>query len=141
MYVTARHEKKISDQLRKRGVHEYLPLYPSVREWKGRRARVDLPLFPSYVFVHIAIIERLRVLEIPGVVHIVSFGGSAVALADREMEALSSCLGGRLPAEPCPYLGPGSRVRVTAGPLHGLEGTLIRDKGRSRFIITAKMAR
>ena len=37
---------------------------------------LDLPLFPNYVFVRIDLRERVRVLEVPGVLSLVSFGRS-----------------------------------------------------------------
>jgi hypothetical protein len=53
-YVMARHEKVVADQLTRRSVEAFLPLYRSVRYWKNRRAIVELPLFPSDLFVRIS---------------------------------------------------------------------------------------
>ena len=47
----ANHEKRVSQQLCQRTVEAYLPLYESMRQWKDRRMRLELPLFPGYVFV------------------------------------------------------------------------------------------
>jgi len=41
---------------------------------------MQLPLFPGYVFVHLPLRERLRVLEIPGVARLVGFDGVPAAL-------------------------------------------------------------
>src|SRR6266849_2244464 len=69
------HEKRVLEQLNRRTVDTYLPLYASVRRWKDRRVRLELPLFPGYVFVRLALRERLRVLETPSVVRLVGFNG------------------------------------------------------------------
>jgi hypothetical protein len=76
-YVVARHEKAVAEQLALRAIESFLPLYRSLRYWKNRRAQVELPLFPSYLFVRISGAEGLRVLAVPGVVHIVTFAGYA----------------------------------------------------------------
>ncbi len=59
-----------------------LPTFPSVRKWKDRRKVLDLPLFPGYVFVRIALERRLNVLMVPGVVRLVGFGDCPVAMPD-----------------------------------------------------------
>src|ERR1700751_5933305 len=74
-YTHARHEKRVDAQMRERGIESFLPLYRSVRRWKDRRKQLELPLFPGYVFVHMALRDRLQVLQLPGVVHFVSFHG------------------------------------------------------------------
>src|SRR5256886_5981536 len=55
-----------SDLLEQSSVESFLPLYEECRRWKDRRMRLQLPLFPGYVFVHLALRDRLKVLRIPG---------------------------------------------------------------------------
>jgi transcription antitermination factor NusG len=134
-YTLPRHEKLVAHQLAQKSVESYLPLYEAIHRWKDRRARVQMPLFPGYVFVQIPICERLKVLEISSVVRIVSFNGHAAALPEGEMEALRNALLHRK-AEPYPYLAVGKRVRVKAGPLQGLEGIIVRRKDNMRIVVT-----
>src|ERR1700688_3145643 len=63
-YTNANHEKRVTQQLEKRSVEHFLPLYESVRRWKDRRVRLHMPLFPGYVFVRFALRDRLKVLQI-----------------------------------------------------------------------------
>lgn len=133
-YTCAQHEKRVAEQLEERAVEHFLPLYASVRRWKDRRMRLDMPLFPGYVFVFLALRDRLSVLQVPGVVHLVSFGGHPAALDADQMETLRKGLKG-LRAEPHPYLIVGRRVRIRSGPLQGTEGILLRRKNRYRVIL------
>jgi len=135
-YTCARHEKRVAQQLERRSVELFLPLYEAVHRWKNGRARLQLPLFPSYVFVRIALKDRLRVLEIPSVVRLVGFNGLPTALPDEEMEALRNGLARQLRAEPHPYLKVGRRVRIRSGPFVGLEGILVRRKGNLRVVLS-----
>src|SRR5208282_5693506 len=66
-YTRANHERRVADQLSERGVEHFLPQYESVRKWKDRKVRLQMPLFPGYVFVHLALQNRLNVLQVPGV--------------------------------------------------------------------------
>jgi transcription antitermination factor NusG len=132
----ANHEKRVFAQLGQRTVEAYLPLCGSVRRWKDRRVRLEMPLFPGYVFVHLALRDRLQVLQTPSVVRLVGFSGQPTPLPDQEIEALRHGLTHDVRMEPHPYLKVGRRVRVTTGPLQGLEGILVRKKNRSRFVIS-----
>ncbi len=138
-YTCANHEKRVADQLSARNVEHFLPLYTSVRHWKDRRKELRLALFPGYVFVRIALRDRLRVLEIPSVAKLVGFNGSATPLPEAEIQALKASLEAGLRAEPHPYITVGRRVRITSGPLKGLEGILVRKKNEMRFVISINL--
>ena len=132
----ANHEKRVVEQLSQRAIEVYLPLYESIRRWKDRRVSLQLALFPGYVFVHLALRDRLRVLQTPSVVRIVGFSGRPAALPDQEIEALRQGLESKMRIEPHRYLKVGQRVRVKSGPLEGLHGTLVRKRNGTRFVIS-----
>jgi transcription antitermination factor NusG len=135
-YTSANHEKRVAEQLVVRAVEHFLPVYASVRRWKDRRVTLQLPLFPGYVFVRMALRDRLRVQEVPGVARLVGFDGTPAALPDVEIEALRASLESGVRAEPHPYLTVGRRVRVKGGPMTGMEGILVRRKGKLRVVIS-----
>lgn len=135
VYTRSRHEKYMAEQCSERSITAFLPLYAVQRRWKQRRAEVLLPLFPSYVFVHIALAERFRVLGLPGVVSLVSFNGLPAVVPELQINSLKKATSlGR--AEPHIYLRSGRRVRVTAGPLVGLEGIIVELKNRVQVIVS-----
>lgn len=138
-YTSARHEKRVAEHLRQREVESFLPLYEALHRWKNGRHRVQLPLFPGYVFVHLALREKLRVLQVPGIVELVSFNGVPAALPDAEIETLRNALSAGLPAEPYPFLRVGSRVEICRGPLQGLSGILLRRQGQLRVVLSVEM--
>lgn len=138
-YTCAQHEKRVAEQLTEREVEHFLPLYASVRRWRDRRVRLDLPLFPGYVFVRLALRDRLRVLQVPSVVRLVSFGGLPAPLPDEQVEILRAGLADALHAEPHPFLAVGRRVRIVHGPLAGLEGVLQRKKSNFRFVLSVEL--
>jgi transcription antitermination factor NusG len=138
-YTCAQHEKRVAAELGMREVEHFLPLYSSVRRWKDRRVQLELPLFPGYVFVRLALRDRLRVVQIPSVVRLVGFNGLPTALPDSEMEIMRSGLSQSLRAEPHPFLTVGRRVRIIAGPFAGLEGVLKRKKNTLRVVVTLEL--
>src|SRR5262252_8272695 len=75
-YTASRHEKTVAEHLRQRDVECFLPLYETIRQWNNGRHRVQMPLFPGYVFVRIEMRDRMRVLQVPGLVQLVTFQGA-----------------------------------------------------------------
>ncbi len=134
-YTAPRHEKSALQHLESRSVESFLPLYGSARMWNGRRALVQMPLFPGYLFVRIIPDQRVRVLEVPGVLNIVSSHGKLIPLPEGEIEALRVALEVRK-SEPHPSLTTGRRVRIKTGPLRGLEGIIVRQTRKLRMVVS-----
>lgn len=135
VYTAPRHEKKVADQVTRHGICCFLPLYRSMRRWKDRRKEVALILFPGYVFVRMALQDRLQVLQLPGAVRLVSFNGQPAVLPEVEIESLRTRLSSRN-IEPHPYVRVGRKVRVRSGPLQGLEGIIQRHNHHCRIIFS-----
>jgi transcription antitermination factor NusG len=139
VYTSPRHEKQVQKHLGHRHVEHFLPVFRSTHRWKnGCKAQVELPLFPGYVFVNIARSERVRVLDVPGVLSFVGPKGEPARLSDTEIETLRSGLHLQK-CEPYRGLAIGQKVRINAGPLQGLEGTLVRNGNGLRLVITVDL--
>jgi transcription antitermination factor NusG len=138
-YTRAKHEVRVTQELARRAVEHFLPQYESMRRWKDRKVKLQLPLFPGYVFVRLALQNRLRVLQIPSVVRLVGFSGRPATLPDREIDALRNSVAAKLQAEPHPYLVVGRRVRILRGPLAGAEGILVRRKNGLRVVLSLNL--
>ena len=135
-YTSANHEKRVAQQLEWRSVEHFLPVYESLRRWKDRRVRLQLPLFPGYVFVRLALRDRLRVLAVPGVARLVGFNGHPTPVPAVDFEAIRASLAGNREVQPHPYVRCGQRVRVLSGPLAGFSGIVVRQKNRARFVVS-----
>jgi transcription antitermination factor NusG len=138
-YARPRHEKHIARQLAERGVGSFVPLYTSVRRWKDRRKRLELPLFPGYVFVQIALQCKLDLLRLPGVVDLVRFQGRPVPVLSGEIESLRQGLSGACLVHPHPYLQAGRKVRIRGGVLQGVEGIFVRRRGQTRIVLSVSL--
>jgi len=136
VYTVPRHEKRLADHFTARNIEHFLPVYRAQRRWKdGSRVNLDLPLFPSYIFVRICALERTSVLAVPGTVSIVGSRHEPAALPDSEIEALRKGAG-TAKVEPHPYLVVGQRARIINGPFVGMEGVLLRKKNGFRVVLT-----
>ena len=139
VYTNSRHEKCVAKHFDLRQIESFLPLYQKLHHWRKRnRVRLDLPLFPNYVFVRVAPQQRTSVLAVPGVLGMVGRGRIASALPDAEIESLRIGLQLRK-VEPHPYLIAGERVRIKAGSMEGMEGILLRKKNELRVVLTLEL--
>ena len=136
-YTTPRHEKRVGQHLEMREIEHYLPLYRAHRKWSdGSRVTLDLPLFPGYIFVCIQRNERVRVLEVPGVLALVGgTGGEPASLPEAEIDALRLGLSQRN-AQPNPLLQVGQRARIRSGAFAGMQGIVVRKKNSFRVVLT-----
>jgi transcriptional antiterminator RfaH len=139
VFTLARHEKRVFAQCELRQVESFLPLYKVRHRWKNRRiVDLELPLFPSYSFVRIDPRQRVHVLQVPGVVRIVSSGREMQPLPDDYINSLrDGLLIHRI--EPHPGFAVGDWVRIKTGPMAGIEGVLERRKNELRVIVKLEM--
>jgi transcription antitermination factor NusG len=114
----SRHEKRVEEQLRARGIEPFLPQVERWRQWKDRRKLVVFPLFPGYCFARFALADRVAVLSHSGVAQIVGNLAGPVPVPEGEIE-----------------LEEGMLVEVIRGPLEGIRGMLIRKGARARLVI------
>jgi len=96
-------------------------------------------LFPGYVFCRFDPLRRLPVLTTPNVQHIVSLARIPQPVDEAEIIALQQVVRSGLLARPWPYLRIGRRIAVEEGPLAGLEGLLLGEKGQSRLIVSVHL--
>jgi transcription antitermination factor NusG len=135
-YTCANHERRVAEQLAARGIEHFLPQYESTRKWKDRKIRLQMPLFPGYIFVQMELANRLRVLQVPGVARLVGFEGRPASVPEEDLQRVREFLAQGFRAEPHRVLKVGRRVRVTAGPLAGMAGIVARRKNGHKLVIS-----
>jgi transcription termination/antitermination protein NusG len=136
----SRHEKVAAREIEGQGIPVFLPLVTSVRQWSDRRAEVELPLFPGYVFVKVAYFsgDRIRVLRSTGVVNFVGPTSAGASIPDEQIESIRTILIRKLPIEDHPFLKLGQRIRVLNGSLSGVQGILVAVKGSRSLVISVE---
>jgi transcription antitermination factor NusG len=137
--VRSRCEHTVATHLQGKGYGSLLPLYKCRRRWSDRFKEIELPLFPGYVFCQFNPLNRLPILSIPGVVHVVGVSKTPLPIDESEIAAIQAAVKSRLPSQPWPFLKVGQRVRIEYGPLCGLEGILLDFRGRQRLVISVTL--
>lgn len=137
--VRSKFESVASATLRGKGYEEFLPLYCSRRRWSDRIKKLDLPLFPGYVFCRFDVHARLPILTTPGVLAIIGVGKTPVPVSDEEIAAVQAVVRSGLPAQPWPLLTVGSKVFIERGPLAGLEGIALNVDKKYKLIVSVHL--
>lgn len=136
----ARHEKKVSTELQRRGISAYLPLIAETHRWSDRRKSVEVPLFSSYAFVRIVRSPeaRLDVLKVNGVLNFVGDRKLGEAIPDSQIEAIQTLVENDIPFSEHAFLSVGQRVRIHGGALNGMEGILTAVNGNNRLVVSVE---
>lgn len=135
LYTRPNFEKRVDRELRRMGLHAYLPLRPVLRQWSDRKKWIETPLFSCYVFVQADAKERLLSLTPEGVVRMLGQHGQPSIIPEYEIATVRKMLANDFDPEPIPHLVPGDVLEITTGPLAGLRGVLRSLQGQQRFII------
>jgi transcription antitermination factor NusG len=98
-----------------------------------------LPLFRGYVFSRFDVEVRLPILTTPGVLAVAGLGRIPQPLDPHEVDQIRRVTAVGYPAQPWPFLKIGQKVRITAGPLTGVEGLLIQHRGETRVVLSVSL--
>lgn len=132
----SRKEKVVTADLDAEGYEAYLPLVKTRRKWSDRYKWIEEPLFRSYVFVKVSQAEYYNILKHKSVLKYVSFGGKPCVVPDRQIEAVKRALGENVDFKvTSQHFKPGQLIEVTAGPMSGCSGEVVRYAGRKSLLL------
>jgi transcriptional antiterminator NusG len=138
LYTRSHCEQVVCDQLAAKGFHVFLPKIAAWSQRAGKRHLISVPMFPGYLFLRHAIDKSsyIEVSKARGLVRILGERWDKPSVVpDAEIEAIQTTLHTSIPVMPYPYLREGQRVRITQGPLRGVEGILIQSKPAKGLLI------
>ncbi len=120
-------EKKLVDYCGRQSVQTTLPLYKSVRKYRGKTVTFLKPLFPGYVFLRMPPTDRMKVFQSDYVANLLD-----VPVQDEfaaQLEAILIAVETEYDVRLAPTIKPGTRVIIRSGPLRGLEGYVESRRG------------
>jgi transcription termination/antitermination protein NusG len=133
-------EQLVHDQLIAKAFNSFLPLSAVWSRRDGARRVVQKPMFPGYLFVRHAIDKAsyIEIMKTNGLARILGERWDRPAVvADAEIDAVRQVLDTGVPVLPHSYLREGHRVRITQGPLAGVEGILVRNDAHKGLLVVS----
>jgi transcriptional antiterminator NusG len=138
LWVRSHCEQLVHEQLAGKGFDTFLPMMGAWRTVAGARRRIEVPMFPGYLFVR-GLEDKRRHVEVRkarGLVQVLGQRWDRPAIVpEGEVGALRVLAESALEIHATPFLTEGQRVRVVFGPLTGIEGTLLRSNARTGLLV------
>lgn len=125
-------EKKTATRLSKGGYETYIPTQQEVHQWSDRKKKVDRLIMPMVVFVRATVREEEWLRDQSYIHKLLALPGSdedkkkfATPIPDNQIERLKFLLeNAETEVSIVSNFKVGDSVRVTSGPLKGLEGVV-----------------
>jgi transcription termination/antitermination protein NusG len=138
LYTRSHCEQLVYDQLVAKRFSLFLPKIVVWSQRAGKRHLISIPMFSGYLFLH-HIMDKLSYIEVckaRGLVRILGERWDCLAtVPEAEIEAIQRVLHAHVPILPYAYLREGQRVRITRGPLAGVEGILVNSKPTKGMLV------
>ena len=138
IWTRSHSEELVADQLSAKSLAVFLPKITVWSRRGGVRHPIRVPMFPGYVFLNAAVDKKiyLQVIQSRGVVRLLGERWDCLsAISDSEIEALQMLANSGLAVTPHSYLREGQRVRITAGPLKGVDGLLVENRSERGILV------
>jgi len=136
-HTKSRNEKALAWMLAKWDIPYFLPLTEKVTHRKQRVFKSLLPLFGGYVFFNGGEEQRYRALTSNRIANVIEVADQGKIV--RELSNIEKAVTSGLPIDPHPHLKVGERYRVSAGPLMGCEGVVVRKKNVTRILLKVEI--
>ena len=132
-HTRPRCEKKLVQYAEREELIVTLPTYRSVRKYRGKTVTFEKPLFPGYVFFRLEEEHRQTVYQSDYVANLLDVKDQD--LFERQLGVVLQALETNLEIRLAPEIGPGKRVRITSGPLRGVEGWVEERYGMTTVLL------
>jgi transcriptional antiterminator RfaH len=137
-HTRPRFEKVFAWDMLKRGIGYFLPMREKIIFSGGRKRRVLIPLFSSYVFICGTEKDRYTAMTTNRLCHTIEVYDQEQLIL--ELAAIEKGLINKAIIDLYPTLAVGSWARIISGPMIGIEGILIQRKGgQARMVLQVTM--
>lgn len=140
LWTHSRCEQIVHDQLVQRGFHAFLPTVDLWSRRRGVRRLLRVPMFTGYLFVrhNMDRESHVEMRKIRGLVRVLGERWDRLAaIPDDEMKSVEHIATSREPVLPFPYLQEGQRVRITTGPLSGVQGFFVEANAQRGTLVVS----
>jgi hypothetical protein len=119
-HTKPRCEKKFAALMKAEKFEHYLALVQSVRHYRQQTKRFTKPLFPGYVFACVPAEQKSRIYQQDLLARAISV--TDVPRFLHQLEDVKAIVASGFELSLMPLLTKGRHVKVSGGPLYGLEG-------------------
>ena len=137
LHTRPRCEKKVADVCTRNAIPSYLPLHKKTHRYGARERAFWTPLFPGYVFGLASDQQKSYLSQNQYVANVLRVNDQKLLLW--QLRQIEQALAGGDLVEVLPFLEQGKLVCVTGGPFKGVEGVVLRIKGKTKVVLNVDM--
>jgi transcriptional antiterminator RfaH len=133
-HTKARNEKAFAWDLLHQQIQYFLPMSERITFSGGRKRRLLLPIFSSYIFFCGDAHSRQAALATDRLCQVITVKEQAKLIED--LSAIERILSGEVKLDPYPFAVVGQQVRISRGPFEGIRGTVVRRDNVNRLVLS-----
>jgi len=142
IYTRPQQERKVVQHLSEKQLNHYLPTIEKVRQWHDRKKVIKVPLFPSYVFVHLSRQKDYydSINDNPGFLYFVKSGKTNARISEEVIHNIRFVLdNGKEIETTSGYIEPGTQMIIRNGPFTGLVCQVVEHKKTQKILVKLDM--
>jgi transcription antitermination factor NusG len=135
VYTKPKWEKKVAEQLNLKNVECYCPVITQVKQWSDRKKKVEVPLFNSYVFVHLEESQRNLAFLSAGAIRYLFWLGKPAIVKNEEIETIKKWLdSSQINEITVESYQVGDKIKVVSGPFAN-QAAVVKDVSKNHYIL------
>ncbi|MBO0933589.1 UpxY family transcription antiterminator [Fibrella aquatilis] len=136
VYTYPKAERKVYEKISRMNVEAFLPMHKVIRQWSDRKKKMEVPLFPNYVFVKTTPNLQFELCQIKELVRFITFEKKPVCIPEGVISSIKKItLGDIEVSDHTLDYKLGQQVEVVQGQFAGIRGYLVNIKGKNRLVI------
>jgi transcription antitermination factor NusG len=132
-HTKPRREKKVVEYCQRHGLAATLPCYDSAHKYRGKTVVFQKPLFPGYVFLQLASVQKDSVRQSDHIANLLDVFDQDTFY--QQLKDILLALEANLEVRLAPGIGEGMRVRIKSRPLQGIESWVEKRYGMTTVLL------
>jgi transcription antitermination factor NusG len=137
MYTRPRVEKRVAADLAEKNIQHYLPVVKTLRKWSDRKKYIEMPLFPSYIFVYLEDIQcYYQSLTCDGFLYYVKSMNESVRVNEKIISDIRRIVevGKDIEIIVSNYKA-GEKLVIKEGPFEGITCEVVQYKNKQKILV------
>lgn len=141
IYTKPRQEKKVHIRLTEMNINSFLPTRKEFRVWHDRKKYINVPLFPSYVFIYIEnIYNYYSGINVDGALYYVRTGKEIACVSEVVINSIKLLSDSSQDIEVSEKkFDVGQKMIISEGPLTGLSCEIVRFNSMEKLLVRVEL--
>ncbi|AMP99738.1 antitermination factor NusG [Pedobacter cryoconitis] len=137
IYTRPKHEKRIHNRLAEVNIKSFFPTVKKLKVWSDRRKYIDVPLFPSYLFIYLdGMNSYFQTLDTEGCLYYIKTDNIVSRVSDSVMNNIMLATKESVDVEVSDNrISVGKQLVIKGGALTGLQCELVEYYNHKKLLV------